>query len=287
MDNKNIISKFQSTLSLYEGKVLTELLAQHGMRPAQFTQIVLTEIKKSPKMLEAFQNNPSSLFASILHCAEIGLSPSQEVGEFYFIPFKGNIKPMIGYKGLCNLIMRGNSVKYIHAECVHRGDDFEWELGLYPKLEHRPKNLVRNSTTLTHVYAIARLTNGENIFKVMSVQEIRAIMGTLKQVNELYFDDNKDPMMWMPKKTCIKQLAKLLPKDYYQSKALAIDDNVEGGAFLTLDEDNKPIIVQQAKPIRATKKTNLYAALSNLSQDGVDLQNAETDVSNELAEETQ
>jgi recombination protein RecT len=287
MDNKNIISKFQSTLSLYEGKVLTELLAQHGMRPAQFTQIVLTEIKKSPKMLEAFQNNPSSLFASILHCAEIGLSPSQEVGEFYFIPFKGNIKPMIGYKGLCNLIMRGNSVKYIDAECVHRGDDFEWELGLYPKLEHRPKNLVRNSTTLTHVYAIARLTNGENIFKVMSVQEIRAIMGTLKQVNELYFDDNKDPMMWMPKKTCIKQLAKLLPKDYYQSKALAIDDNVEGGAFLTLDEDNKPIIVQQAKPIRATKKTNLYAALSNLSQDGVDLQNAETDVSNELAEETQ
>jgi recombination protein RecT len=287
MDNKNIIAKFQSTLSLYEGKVLTELLAQHGMRPAQFTQIVLTEIKKSPKMLEAFQNNPSSLFASILHCAEIGLSPSQEVGEFYFIPFKGNIKPMIGYKGLCNLIMRGNSVKYIHAECVHRGDDFEWELGLYPKLEHRPKNLVRNSTTLTHVYAIARLTNGENIFKVMSVQEIRAIMGTLKQVNELYFDDNKDPMMWMPKKTCIKQLAKLLPKDYYQSKALAIDDNVEGGAFLTLDEDNKPIIVQQAKPIRATKKTNLYAALSNLSQDGVDLQNAETDVSNQLAEETQ
>lgn len=287
MDNKNIIAKFQSTLSLYEGKVLTELLAQHGMRPAQFTQIVLTEIKKSPKMLEAFQNNPSSLFASILHCAEIGLSPSQEVGEFYFIPFKGNIKPMIGYKGLCNLIMRGNSVKYIHAETVHRGDEFEWELGLYPKLEHRPKNLIRNSTTLTHVYAIARLTNGENIFKVMSVQEIRAIMGTLKQVNELYFDDNKDPMMWMPKKTCIKQLAKLLPKDYYQSKALAIDDNVEGGAYLTLDEDNKPIIIQQAKPIRATKKTNLYAALNNLSQDGVDLQHAETEVSDELAQGTQ
>jgi recombination protein RecT len=287
MDNKNIIAKFQSTLSLYEGKVLSELLAQHGMRPAQFTQIVLTEIKKSPQMLEAFQNNPSSLFASILHCAEIGLSPSAEVGEFFFIPFKGSIKPMVGYKGLCNLIMRNSNVRFIHAETVHRGDDFDWELGLHPKLVHRPKNLVRNSTTLTHVYAIAKLNNGENIFKVMSVQEIRSIMATMKKVNELYFDDQKDPMMWMPKKTCIKQLSKLLPKDYYQSRALAVDDNMEGGAILTLDEDNRPVIVQSTKaPVRA-KKANLYTALSNLTQDSVDLQHADTEVSDELTQEAQ
>lgn len=276
--NKELVSKFQSDMSLYENKVLTELLTQHGIRPAQFVQIMLTEVKKSPKMLEAYQQNPSSLFASILHCAEIGLSPSQEVGEFFFIPFKGFIKPVIGYKGLCTLILRNQNVKVIYAETVHRGDYFDWELGLEPKLVHKPNTLVRNSSTLTYVYAIAKLTNGENVFKVMSVQEIRAIMATMKQVNELYFDDAKDPMMWMPKKTAIKQLAKLLPKDYYGSTAIAIDDKVEGGGYLILDEDGKPVVAQQKSITTKKIKTNLYSAINNITKEDVDLHNAEETV---------
>ena len=276
--NKELVSKFQSDMSLYENKVLTELLTQHGIRPAQFVQIMLTEVKKSPKMLEAYQQNPSSLFASILHCAEIGLSPSQEVGEFFFIPFKGFIKPVIGYKGLCTLILRNQNVKVIYAETVHRGDYFDWELGLEPKLVHKPNTLVRNSSTLTYVYAIAKLTNGENVFKVMSVQEIRAIMATMKQVNELYFDDAKDPMMWMPKKTAIKQLSKLLPKDYYGSTAIAIDDKVEGGGYLILDEDGKPVVAQQKSITTKKIKTNLYSAINNIAKEDVDLHNAEETV---------
>lgn len=276
--NKELVSKFQSDMSLYENKVLTELLTQHGIRPAQFVQIMLTEVKKSPKMLEAYQQNPSSLFASILHCAEIGLSPSQEVGEFFFIPFKGFIKPVIGYKGLCTLILRNQNVKVIYAETVHRGDYFDWELGLEPKLVHKPNTLVRNSSTLTYVYAIAKLTNGENVFKVMSVQEIRAIMATMKQVNELYFDDAKDPMMWMPKKTAIKQLSKLLPKDYYGSTAIAIDDKVEGGGYLILDEDGKPVVAQQKSITTKKIKTNLYSAINNITKEDVDLHNAEETV---------
>lgn len=276
--NKELVSKFQSDMSLYENKVLTELLTQHGIRPAQFVQIMLTEVKKSPKMLEAYQQNPSSLFASILHCAEIGLSPSQEVGEFFFIPFKGFIKPIIGYKGLCTLILRNQNVKVIYAETVHRGDYFDWELGLEPKLVHKPNTLVRNSSTLTYVYAIAKLTNGENVFKVLSVQEIRSIMATMKQANELYFDDAKDPMMWMPKKTAIKQLAKLLPKDYYGSTAIAIDDKVEGGGYLILDEDGKPVVAQQKSITTKKIKTNLYSAINNITKEDVDLHNAEETV---------
>ena len=272
--NKELITRFQSTLSQYETKVLTELLTHHGMRPAQFTQIVLTEIKKNEKMLEAFEKNPSSLFASILFCAEIGLSPSAEVGEFYFIPYKGFIKPIVGYKGLCTLIMRSQNVRIIHAETVHRGDDFDWELGLHPKLVHKPKSLARNSNTLTHVYAIAKLANGESTFKVMSVQEIRAVLDTMKEANTLYFNDKKDPMMWMPKKTVIKQLAKLLPKDYYSSHAIAVDDNVEGGAYLILDENGKPILANneaQNKP----KGKSLYTTLNSLPASTLNLPNAD------------
>jgi hypothetical protein len=111
----------------------------------------------------------------------------------------------------------------------------------------------------------------------MSVQEIRSILATMKEVNQLYFDDSKDPMMWMPKKTAIKQLAKLLPKDYYSSQAIAIDDKMEGGEFLVLDEDSRPIIVQNKNNSpKSARKQNVYAALNNLPQEEVSLLNAET-----------
>ena len=282
---KELIAKFSTTLAQYESKVLTELLAQHGLRPAQFTQIVLTEVKKNPKMLEAFQKNPSSLFASILHCAELGLSPSEMAGEFYFIPYNGIIKPILGYKGLTALMLRNQGVKLIYAETVHRGDVFEYELGLEPKLVHKPLDTVRNSSTLTYVYAVAKLNDGEKVFKVMSVQEIMGIMATMKQNNTLYFDDKKDPMMWMPRKTVIKQLAKLLPKDYFGTHAVGIDDRVEGGGYLVLDDDGKVVLSQDtvSKPV----KSNVYSTLGNLQTNDVDLHIAdeETPVTNEQSSE--
>jgi recombination protein RecT len=270
---KELITKFSTTLAQYETKVLTELLAQHGLRPAQFTQIVLTEVKKNPKMLDAFQKNPSSLFASILHCAELGLSPSEMAGEFYFIPYNGIIKPILGYKGITTLMLRNKSVQLIYAETVHRNDTFEYELGLDPKLIHKPVDTVRNSTTLTHVYAVAKLENGEKVFKVMSVQEIKNIMATMKQDNTLYFDDRKDPMMWMPRKTVIKQLAKLLPKDYFGTHAVGIDDRIEGGGYLVLDDDGQVIVSNDTVGKRS--KSNLYATLSNIPSNDVDLHHAD------------
>lgn len=270
---KELITKFSTTLAQYETKVLTELLSQHGLRPAQFTQIVLTEVKKNPKMLDAFQKNPSSLFASILHCAELGLSPSEMAGEFYFIPYNGIIKPILGYKGITTLMLRNKSVQLIYAETVHRNDTFEYELGLDPKLIHKPVDTVRNSTTLTHVYAVAKLENGEKVFKVMTVQEIKNIMATMKQDNTLYFDDRKDPMMWMPRKTVIKQLAKLLPKDYFGTHAVGIDDRIEGGGYLVLDDDGQVIVSNDTVGKRT--KSNLYATLSNIPSNDVDLQNAD------------
>ena len=270
---KELITKFSTTLAQYETKVLTELLAQHGLRPAQFTQIVLTEVKKNPKMLDAFQKNPSSLFASILHCAELGLSPSEMAGEFYFIPYNGIIKPILGYKGITTLMLRNKSVQLIYAETVHRNDTFEYELGLDPKLVHKPVDTVRNSTTLTHVYAVAKLENGEKVFKVMSVQEIKNIMATMKQDNTLYFDDRKDPMMWKPRKTVLKQMAKLLPKDYFGTHAVGIDDRIEGGGYLVLDDDGQVIVSNDMVGKRT--KSNLYATLSNIPSNDVDLHHAD------------
>ena len=257
--SKDVVSSFTTTIEKYEKKNLTDLLEGSSMTPAQFKQIVINEIKRSVKLQEAFVKNPASLFASILHCAEMGLNPSQMVGEFFFIPYKDSITPILGYKGLLTLLMRSSKVKKIWSEVVYEDDDFEYELGLEPKLLHTPNHLaVRNSKNIKCIYACAKLDD-EVIFKVMFKNEIQNIVNMSKVPNGLFFNDTKDPEQWMAKKTVLKQLAKLMPKDDDRlKKAVSMDDNIEGGGYLIMD-DNDTVRFVQGNIIG--KKSSIYAKL--------------------------
>lgn len=265
--SKNVVSQFTTTIEKYEKKNLAELLEGSSMTPAQFKQIVINELKRSPKLQEAFVNNPASLFASILHCAEMGLNPSQMIGEFFFIPYKDTITPILGYKGLLTLLMRSNKVKKIWSEVVYEDDDFEYELGLEPKLFHTPNhNSVRNSKNIKCIYACAKIDD-EVVFKVMFRNEIQNIINMSKTPNDLFFNDKKDPEQWMAKKTVLKQLSKLLPKDDDRlKKAVSMDDNIEGGGYLIMD-DNDTVRFVQGNIIG--KKSSIYAKLmeKNISDD--------------------
>jgi len=265
--SKDVVGSFTATIEKYEKKNLAELLEGSSMTPAQFKQIVINELKRSPKLQESFIKNPASLFASILHCAEMGLNPSQMVGEFFFIPYKDSITPILGYKGLITLLMRSSKVKKIWSEVVYEDDDFEYELGLEPKLLHTPNHLaVRNSKNIKCIYACAKIEN-EVIFKVMFKNEIQNIINMSKVPNDLFFNDKKDPEQWMAKKTVLKQLAKLMPKDDDRlKKAVSMDDNIEGGGYLIMD-DNDTVRFVQGNIIG--KKSSIYAKLmeKNVSED--------------------
>ena len=167
---QTLISNFSATISKYEQKNLAELLETHNITPSQFKNIVINEVKKSEKMQQAFLNNPASLFASILLCAELGLNPSADVGK-----------------------------------------------------------------------------------------EIMEIVEMSKYPNALY-GSNKDPQGWMYKKTVIKQLSKTLPKDYYGKRGISVDDKVEGGGYLKLDDDNNIMFVDGKKIIPKRSKS-VYANL--------------------------
>jgi recombination protein RecT len=270
--SKDVVGSFTTTIEKYEKKNLAELLEGSSMTPAQFKQIVINELKRSPKLQEAFTKNPASLFASILHCAEMGLNPSQMVGEFFFIPYRDSITPILGYKGLLTLLMRSSKVKKIWSEVVYEDDDFEYELGLEPKLLHTPNHLaVRNSNNIKCIYACAKLDD-EVIFKVMFKNEIQNIVNMSKVPNELFFNDKKDPEQWMAKKTVLKQLAKLMPKDDDRlKKAVSMDDNIEGGGYLIMD-DNDTVRFVQGNIIG--KKSSIYAKLMEKNvPDGLQMEN--------------
>lgn len=257
------INKFQTQLATYEKQILPPLLKKHGIEPDQFVKIVISEIKRNSKLLEAFMVNPASMYASILAGAEIGLMPSEMTGEFFLIPrnlkqadgtYKQTVTGMLGYKGLVNILLRSGDVKKIHTEVVYKGDTFDVTYGLEPNINHIPNfNVERTANNITHAYAVAKIKNEEFQFAVMTRKEIQAIVDLPQYKNRLYFNDKEGSNRWMERKAVLIQLAKMLPKDYYSTRALSFDNNIEGGGYLTLDDSNQIKIISPSSANRNNK----------------------------------
>jgi recombination protein RecT len=267
------IQTFKQQLNSYEKQILPDLLEKHGISPSQFVQVVLSEVKKNEKLLQAFIENPSSMFASVLAGAEIGLIPSDMIGEFYLIPrnvkgsdgkYKQTVTPLVGYKGLVNILLRSGDITRIHTEVVYEGDTFEPIYGLEPNIIHKPNfDVPRTAQTIRYAYAVAKNKNGEYQFAVMTRAEIEAVKNMAKYENDLYFNDKMGINRWMERKAALIQLSKMLPKDYYSKKAITMDGMVSGGAMLTLDENNQIKIVE-GTPIKPTRYRNIYGTLGNI-----------------------
>lgn len=253
-----LITNFTTKIEEYQKKSFHELLFDSPISPSKFKQIIVSEIENNKGLQNVFKKNPSSLFASILHCAELGLNPSQIVGEFYFSIDGDFVKPILGYKGLLTLLLRTNDITKIWTEIVFDKDDFEYELGLEPKMVHIPSSdSVKKSKHIKYAYACAKLSDGDVIFKVMSINEIKDINEIAK--NELCFDDKKDPQHWMVKKIVLKQLSKTLPKDNTKlQKAISFDDNAEGGNHIIVDESDQITLIKG----KVLAKSSFYANIS-------------------------
>jgi len=265
--NNQIITLFNNNFDQQDNFSL--LLSGSNLTCTKFRQLLINELERSNALQQTFLKNPKSFFASALFCAELHLSPSSLIGEFYFTSDGVSIKPILGYKGLITLLMRCEKIKKIWCEVVYNEDDFEYELGLEPKMVHIPNfNTSKTSDNIKCIYACAKI-NDETIFKVMTLEEIKSIIELLKNPSSLYFDDKKDPEKWLLKKVVLKQMAKLLPKDDDRVlKAVSYDDNLEGGGYLVLDDNNTVRVVQGTIIGKqyGKKKPSIYENLNMLQE---------------------
>ena len=127
-------AEFKSQMALALPKTLTA---------DRLTRIVLTECRKTPELRRC---NPASFFGAVLQCAQLGLEPGSALGHCYLLPYgngkardgRPNCQLIIGYRGMIDLARRSGQIVSIHAYCVHKKDDFAYELGLHPDIKHRP-----------------------------------------------------------------------------------------------------------------------------------------------------
>jgi recombination protein RecT len=276
-EHKTPLNIFREQLDLCQVKALPSLLEKHGISVPYFVQMVIGEVAKNDKLLQAFMENPKSMFASILAGAEIGLIPSSLSGEFFLIPrnlkqpngnYKNTVTPLIGYKGLVRILLRSGDILRINSEVVYEGDKFKVEYGTNPVIFHEPLyDAPRLAKNIKYAYAAAKLKNGETQFEVMTRAQIEAVKNMSKVENHLYFSDTMGINRWMERKTALMQLSKMLPKDIYSQKAISIDSMVQSGSILTHDKNFKIEMVEGGTQQKLGKGRDLYASFNELLKD--------------------
>lgn len=195
------------------------------MDVGHFMEVAMTAYLANPDL--AKKCTPISLFGALRRAAQLKLRPDGE--EAAIIPYKGEAQFQPMFRGIVRTMLRTRTVRKVEAHVVRTGDEFEYELGLDPKLRHVPAQSDRRGET-TYVYAIVWLTNGDRQFEVMD----RAALDDIEKEAARQRAGNSTPA-WrnhpdeMRRKIAVKRLAKYCEMDPEQAAVLRYDDAMDTG----------------------------------------------------------
>lgn len=199
------------------------------MTPERFARITLSAISTNPTLAQAAVTSPMSLLGAVMTAAQLGLEPNTPLGQAYLIPRKRGgtweVQFQLGYKGLIDLAYRSGEVELVQAHCVYANDEFEYELGLNPKLRHIPASGDRGE--MTHAYAMFRTKGGAVGFACMSKADIDKHRDTFSDAAKHGFSPWGSHYAEMAKKTVLKAALKYAPLKSDFVRATSNDETVK------------------------------------------------------------
>ena len=205
----------------------------------RLTRIVMTEFRKNPTLQQC---SPASFMASVLQAAQLGLEPGSALGQAYLVPFKAKGKYecqlIVGYRGMISLSRRSGEILSINAYCVHAKDDFTYQLGLHPDIQHIPSSEA-DPGPVVFVYAVAQLRGGGVQFEVMSRAEIEAVRDQSQGWNSAVKYKTTGLSPWtkhfdeMAKKTVVRKMFKYLPVSTEANYVMDAEDRIDRGEEVT------------------------------------------------------
>lgn len=231
------ITKSKAPKSLKEWIVTMEPQIKKALpsviTPERFTRMAMTALSTN-RQLQA--STPESFVGAMMQAAQLGLEPNTPLGQAYLIPYRNHgvmqTQFQIGYKGLIDLAHRSGEFQTIYAETVYENDEFDYELGLEPKLVHKPA--MENRGNPIYYYAVYKLVNGGYGFEVMSKSDIELHAKKFSKAFrngpwESDFDE-------MAKKTVLKKVLKYAPIKTEFARGVASDGTI---TLAEEDEDDK------------------------------------------------
>ena len=214
--------------------VLPELLQKMGpeiaravpkhVNPDRMVRIALTTLRVTPELMRC---TPGSFLGCVMSAAQLGLEIGGPLALAYLIPFKNECTLIVSYRGMMNLARRSGMVNAIYAYDVREGDKFSYKLGLNPTIDHEPSEKQdREEKPITHVYAVAKLKDGEPIFTVLTRAQVEKFRQRSKAANSGPWVTDYTAMAL---KTAIRRLFTWLPQSAEMALAATIDEAPELG----------------------------------------------------------
>ena len=198
--------------------------------PERFTRMVFTALSSTPKLQQC---TPQSFLGAMMQAAQLGLEPNTPVGQAYLIPYGNSCQFQLGYAGLINLAYRSGEIKDIQAHEVCENDEFEYELGLEPKLKHIPAKSNRGPVTM--YYAVWHTKTGGYGFEVMSKDDVLEF--AQKKSKSFHKGPWQTDFDAMAKKTVLKQALKYAPIATDFVKAVATDETVKSNLSASMEDE--------------------------------------------------
>ncbi|AFQ27342.1 recombination protein RecT [Bacillus thuringiensis] len=237
----------EQTVEAYMKKMaprMAEVLPKH-MDMNRMSRIALTTIRTNPKLLECAV---PSLMGAVMQAVQLGLEPGL-LGHCYILPYKREATFIIGYKGMIDLARRSGHIQSIYAHAVHENDEFEYELGLHPKLEHKPSHGDRGA--FIGAYAVAHFKDGGYQMEFMPKSEIEKRRKRSAAANSSYSPWSSD-YEEMAKKTVVRYMFKYLPisievQTQAQQDEVVRKDITEEPEFIEVDPiEGEQVITEDA-----------------------------------------
>lgn len=203
--------------------------------PERFLRIALSALNANPKLREC---TPISFLSALMQAAQLGLEPNTPLGQAYLIPYRNKgvmeVQFQLGYKGLIDLCYRSEQMQIIQAQAVYTNDYFDYELGLNPKLVHRPALEERGEIRL--FYGVYKTVNGGYGFEVMSKAEMDQYAHKYSKTMDVASSPWQTNYIAMGKKTVIKQVLKYAPLKTDISRAIAMDGTIKNSISEDMSE---------------------------------------------------
>ena len=190
--------------------------------PERFTRIALTAYSDNAALQKC---DADSFLGAMMQAAQLGVEPNTPLGQAYLIPYGNKVQFQLGYRGMIDLAYRSGEIQMIQAHEVHENDEFEYELGLDPKLRHIPA--LKNRGEVILYYAVFKLTNGGVGFEVMSKEDVETFA---KKKSKTYRNGPwQTDFDAMAKKTLVKRLLKFAPVKSDFARAVTADETIKSG----------------------------------------------------------
>ena len=210
----------------------------------KFLRVAVTALQQKPSLLSADRN---SLFASVVTAAQLGLLPDEQLGEAYFVPFRGKVQLIAGYRGLIKLARQGD-IGHVEAELIYSNDDVLYELGDNSRFSVKVNWQDRGN--IVAGYALAKFRDGGLAARVVMMKhEIDAIREKSQAANGPAWTESYGEMA---RKTTLRRLAKYLPLTTEAQRAFRVSELTE--------EHNKAVTVNEDGQIVAEADEQIEAA---------------------------